>query len=184
MCETLWVRCNGQALEDWGPVELFDELRKTHFRPRKMWLRCKMVVCLGLLRSRICKFLWNRMHRTRFHWTFKWVLPKRATRDTDIGALYGVGLEDEDEDTDDEHSDQPGDVARSSSFDPLNPPTMVSTSSNPASRLVDMYDVDEVVVKAMQRGSMHERPHIEFKAIGRRHGLCVKGTKGELMQCV
>ena len=35
MCETLWVRCNGEAPEDWGPFEVFDELRKTPFRPRK-----------------------------------------------------------------------------------------------------------------------------------------------------
>ena len=26
MCETLWVRCNGEAPEDWGPFEVFDEL--------------------------------------------------------------------------------------------------------------------------------------------------------------
>ena len=47
-----------------------------------------------------------------------------------------------------------------------------------------MYDVDEAMVKAMQRGSMHEWTHIEFKAICRRHDLSVKGTKGELMQRV
>ena len=35
MCETLWVRCNGEAPEDWGPFEVFDDLRKTPFRPRK-----------------------------------------------------------------------------------------------------------------------------------------------------
>ena len=35
MCETLWVRCNGEAPKDWGPFEVFDELRKTPFRPRK-----------------------------------------------------------------------------------------------------------------------------------------------------
>ena len=35
MCETLWVRCNGEAPEDWGPFEVFDELCKTPFRPRK-----------------------------------------------------------------------------------------------------------------------------------------------------
>ena len=35
MCETLWVRCNGKAREDWGPFEVFDELRKTPFQPRK-----------------------------------------------------------------------------------------------------------------------------------------------------
>ena len=34
-----------------------------------------------------------------------WVVPKRATRDADIGDVYGVGLEDEDEDSDDEDWD-------------------------------------------------------------------------------
>ena len=29
------MRCNGEAPEDWGPFEVFDELRKTPFRPRK-----------------------------------------------------------------------------------------------------------------------------------------------------
>ena len=33
MCETLWVRCNGEAPEGWGPFEVFDELRKTPFCP-------------------------------------------------------------------------------------------------------------------------------------------------------
>ena len=37
-----------------------------------------------------------------------WVVPKRATRDANIGGVYGVGLEDEDEDTDDEDSAQAG----------------------------------------------------------------------------
>ena len=37
MCETLWVRCNEEALEDWGldSFEVFDDLHKTPFRPRK-----------------------------------------------------------------------------------------------------------------------------------------------------
>ena len=35
ICETLWVRCNGEAPEDCGPFEVFDELRKTPFRPRR-----------------------------------------------------------------------------------------------------------------------------------------------------
>ena len=34
MRETLWVRCNGEAPEDWGPFEVFDDLRKTPFRPQ------------------------------------------------------------------------------------------------------------------------------------------------------
>ena len=35
MCEKLWVRCNWEAPEDWGPFEVFDDLRKTPFRQRK-----------------------------------------------------------------------------------------------------------------------------------------------------
>ena len=35
MCETLWVRCNGEAPKDWGLFEVFDELREIPFRPRK-----------------------------------------------------------------------------------------------------------------------------------------------------
>ena len=103
---------------------------------------------------------------------------------TPIGAVYGVGLEDEDEDTDIEDSDQQAEVAGSSSSHLPNPPAVVSTTSNPASQFVFMYDVDEAVVKAMQRGSMHEWTHIEFEAICRRHDLSVKRTKGELMQRV
>ena len=78
-----------------------------------------------------------------------WVVPKRATRDADIGDAYGVGLQDEDEDTDDEDSDQPGEVASSSSSNLPNPPAVVSMSSNPTSPLLFMYDVDEAEVKAM-----------------------------------
>ena len=76
-----------------------------------------------------------------------WVVPKRATRDAGIGAVYGIGLEDGDEDTDVEDSDQP--VASSSSSHLPNPLAVVSTSSNPALQLVFMHDVDEAVVKAM-----------------------------------
>ena len=57
--------------------------------------------------------------------------------------------EDEDEDTDVEDSDQPDVVASSSSSHLPNPPAAVSTSCNPTSQLVFMYDVDEAVVKAM-----------------------------------
>ena len=61
ICETLLVRCNREAPEDWGPFEVVDEPRKTGSGSKGMWLRSKMVVCLGLLRSRICTFLWKRM---------------------------------------------------------------------------------------------------------------------------
>ena len=77
-----------------------------------------------------------------------------------FGDVYGVGLQDEDEDTDDEGLDQPGEDASSSSSHLPSPPAVVSTSSNLASQLVFMYDVDEAVVKAIERGSMHEWTHI------------------------
>ena len=34
MCETLWVRCNGVAVEDWCPTNIFEKLRTTQFCPR------------------------------------------------------------------------------------------------------------------------------------------------------
>ena len=80
--------------------------------------------------------------------------------------------------------DQPGEVATSSSSDLPNPPTVLSMSSNPALQLVFIYDVDEAVLQAMERGRMHEWTHIEFKAICRRQGLSVRGAKGELMERV
>ena len=67
-----------------------------------------------------------------------------ATRDPDIGDVYGVGLEDEDEYTDNENLDPPGEVTSSSSYDLHNP--LAITSSNPASQLVFVYDVDEAVL--------------------------------------
>ena len=113
-----------------------------------------------------------------------WVVPKRATRHAGIGDVYGVGLEGEDEDIDDENLEQPGDVASSSSSDLRNPPAVPSTSSNRAAQLVFAYDVDEAVLKAMERGKLHDWTKVEFKAICRKHGLSVNGGKGELMERV
>ena len=173
-----------------GPFEVFEELRKTPFRPRKRKQgHVVEVEDVGLLGFAVFKDLQVSLEEdvegeVPLDIQGLWVVPKWATRDANIGDVYGVGLQDEDEDTEDEDSDQPGKVASSSSCDLPKPPAVVSTSSNPASQLVFMYDVDEAVVKAMERGSMHEWTHIEFKAICRRHGLSVKGAKGELMQCV
>ena len=111
-----------------------------------------------------------------------WVVPKRATRHADIGDVYGVGLEGEDEDSEDEDLEQAGEVASSSSSDLRNPSAVPSTSSNPAAQLVFAYDVDEAVLKAMERGRLHEWTKVEFKAISRKHGLSVSGGKGELME--
>ena len=95
--------------------------------------------------------------------------------------MYGVGLEGEDEDNEDEDLEQLGEVA-SSSFDLPNPSAMPSTSSKPAAQLVFAYDVDEAVLKAM--GKLHEWTTVGFKAICRKHGLSVSGGKGELMERV
>ena len=65
-----------------------------------------------------------------------------------------------------------------------NPSAFPSTSSNPAAQLVFAYDVDEAVLKAMERGKLHEWTKGEFKAISRKHGLSVSGGKGELMERV
>ena len=113
-----------------------------------------------------------------------WVVPKRAMRDADIGDMYGVGLEGDNEDNDDEYLDQPGEVASSSSSDLHNPRAVPSTSTNPASQLVFAYDVDEAVLQAMERGNLHEWTKVEFKAICRKHVLSVNGPKGELRECV
>ena len=77
-----------------------------------------------------------------------------------------------------------GEVASSSSSDLRNPSAIPSTSSNRAAQLVFAYDVDEAVLKAMERGRLHEWTKVEFKAISRKHGLSVSGGKGELMERV
>ena len=110
-----------------------------------------------------------------------WVVPKRATRHAEIGDVYGVGLEGEDEDSEDEDLEQPGEVANSSSSDLRNPSPVHSTSSNPAAQLVFLYDVDEAVLKAMERGKVHDWTTVEFKAISRKHGLSVSAGEGEVM---
>ena len=91
-----------------------------------------------------------------------WVVPKRATRDADIRDVYGVGLEDEDEDSDNEDLNQAGEIASSSS-DVHNPPSLSSTSANPAAQLVFKYHVDEAVLKATERGRMHEWTNIPLQ---------------------
>ena len=65
-----------------------------------------------------------------------------------------------------------------------NPSAVPSTSSNPAAQLVFRYDVDEAVLNAMERGRLHEWTNVEFKAICRKHGLSVRGGKGELTERV
>ena len=58
-------RCNGEALQDLGPFEVLDELCKAPFHPRKRKQGHEVEVedggLLGLLLSRIYKFLWKRV---------------------------------------------------------------------------------------------------------------------------
>ena len=46
------------------------------------------------------------------------------------------------------------------------------------------YHVDEAMLKAMETGRMHEWTNSEFLRICRKHGLSVKGAKGDLMERV
>ena len=190
MCETLWVRCNGEAPEDWGPFEVFDQLRKTPFRPRK-WKQGHAVEVEdgGLLGFAAFKDLAVSLEEdgeaeVPLDIRDLWVVPKRAARDADIGDVYGVELEGEDEDSEDEDMEQAGAVASSSSSDLRNPSAVPSTSSNPAAQLVFRYDVDQAVLNAIERGRLHEWRKVEFNAICRKHGLSVGGGKGELMERV
>ena len=190
MCETLWVRCNGKAPEDWGPFEGFEDLRKAPFRPRKRKQgHAVEVEDGGLLGFAAFKDLAVSLEedgeaQVPLDIRDLWVVPKRATRDPDIGDVYGVELEGEDEDSEDEDMEQADAVASSSSSDLPNPSAVPSTSSNPGTQLVFRYDVDEAVLSAMERGRLHEWTKVEFQAICRKHGLSVRGGKGELMERV
>ena len=191
MCETLWVRCIGEAPEDRGPFEVFEDLRKTPFRPRKRKQGHAVdVEDDGLLRFAAFKDLAvileeDGQAEVPSDIRDLWVVPKRATRDADNGDVYGVESEAEDEDSEDEDLEQAGAVASSSSSDLRNPSAVPSTSSNPAAQLVFRYDdVDEAVLKAMERGGLHEWTKVEFKAICRKHGLSVSGGNGMLMERV
>ena len=145
MCETLCVRCNGEAPEDWGPFEVFDELRKTPFCPRKRKERHVVEVEDGtLLGFAAFKDLQISVEegakaKVPVEVSDLWVVPKRATGDADIGNVYGVALEDEDEATDEEDLDRAGEVASSFSSDLPNLRAVSSTSApsaNPSAQLV------------------------------------------------
>ena len=128
---------------------MFDKLRQTPFRPRKRKQGHVVEVEDGsLLGFAAFKDLQvsgeeGAQEEVPLNIQDLWVVPKRATRDADIGDVYGVGLEDEDEDSDDEDLNQAGEVASSSSSDLHNPPALSSTSANPAAQLVFTYHVDE-----------------------------------------
>ena len=114
---------NGEAPADWGPFEVFDDLRKTPFRSRK-WKQAHAVEVEdgGLLGFAAFKdlpisFEEDAQAEVQLNIQDLWVVPKRATRHADIGDVYGVGLEGEDEDSEDEDLEQPGEVTSSSSSD-------------------------------------------------------------------
>ena len=93
MCEILWVRCNGEAPEDWGPFEVFDELRKTPFRPRKRKERHVAEVEDGTLLG-FAAFKDSQVSEEEgaeaevlLEISDLWVVPKRATVDADIGDV-------------------------------------------------------------------------------------------------
>ena len=190
MCETPWVRCNGEAPKEWAPFEVFDDLRMTPFRPRKRKQGHAVEVeeggLLGFAAFKDLPISFEEDALAEVHLNIQdlWVVPKRATRHADIGDVYGVGLEGEDEDIEDEDLEQLGEVARSSSSDLRNPSAVPSTSSNLAAQMVFAYDVDEAVLKATEKGKLHVWTKFEFKAICRKHGLSVSGWKGELMERV
>ena len=176
MCETLRVRCNGEAPEDRGPFKVFDELRKTPFRPRKRKERHAVEVEDGTLLGFVAfKDLQVSVEEgaeaeVPLEVSDLWVIPKRATGDADIGDVYGVALEDEDEATDEEDLDRAGEVASSSSSDLPNPPALSSTSApsaNPSAQLVFKYDVDEAVLRAMKWGKLHEWTNVSSTLFAR-----------------
>ena len=150
-CETLWVRCNGVAPEDWGPFEVFDDLRKTPFRPRKRKQGHALEVEDGGLIGFAAVKDWpisleeDGQAEVQLDIQGFWFVSKRATRHADIGDVYRVELEGEDEESEDEDLEPPGELASSSSSDLRNPSTVPSTSSNPAA-----YDVDEAVLNAIE----------------------------------
>ena len=105
--------------------------------------------------------------------------------------MYDVGLEDEDKSSEDEDLDRADEGASSSSSDlrthmAPSPVTEAgsSNSSNRAPHLVFRYDVDEAVLRAMERGRLHEWIVVDFKAICRMHDLSLRGRKSELMERV
>ena len=102
-----------------------------------MRMRWRKEVCLGLLLSRTCCFLWKRVHKRRFLLDIQglWVVLKKAICDTDIEDVYVVGLGDDDEDSEDEDLDGPHEVASTSSSDlqtqlAPSPPVTQAQSSN------------------------------------------------------
>ena len=198
MCETLWVKYNGEAPKDWCPFEVFEELRTTPFCPRKQMQEHHVEVeDGGLLRCAALKDLEVSLEQgaeveVPLNIQDMRVVAKSATRDSNIEHVYVAALEDEDEDSEDEDLDQLVEVASSSSSDPLtqlalSPPVTQaasSNSSNPAPQLVFKCDGDEAVLRAIERGRLHKWTIVEFRAICRKHDLSVRGGESEPIERV
>ena len=97
MCETLWVRCNGEALVELAWFQVFDELCKTpiHRRKRKQGHVIE-VEDGGLLGFAACKDLQVSLQehvkgQVPLDIQDLWVPPKRATRDAILGMRMGLG---------------------------------------------------------------------------------------------
>ena len=101
MCETPWVRCNREAPEDWGPFEVFDELRKTPFRPRKQKERHVVEVEDGTLLG----FAAFKDLQVSVEEGAQAEVPLEVSDLWVVGDVYGVALEDEDEANDEEDLD-------------------------------------------------------------------------------
>ena len=169
---------------------MLDELRRTPFCPQKRKERHAVEVedgtLLGFAAFKDLQVLAEEGAEAEVPLEISdlWVVLKRATGDADIGDVYGVALEDEDEASDEYDLDRAGEVASSSSCDLPNQPALSSTSApsaNPSARLVFKYDVDEAVWRAMERGRLHECTNVEVRAICKKYGLSVRGAKGDLM---
>ena len=105
------MRCNREAPHDWALFEVIEELPKTPFRLQKR--RQGHVVEVengGLLGFVAFKDLQVSSEegaeaKVRLNIPDLWGVPKMATGDTNIGDVYGVGLEDEDDYNDDDDLD-------------------------------------------------------------------------------
>ena len=115
-----------------------------------------------------------------------YLVSKRATGDADLGDVYGVALEDEDKATNEEDLDRAGEAASINSSSSYLPNSLaVSSTSTPsanhAAQLVFKYDANEAVLRATEKGRFHEWTSIEFRAICKKHCLCVTRANCDLM---
>ena len=95
MCETLWVTCNGEAPKDWGPFEVFNDLGRTAFRPRKRKQGHAVEVedcgLLGFAAFKDLAVCLEEDGQAEVHLDIQhlWVVPTRVTRHADIEGWVG-----------------------------------------------------------------------------------------------